>query len=199
MSVGSGILGPDVRFEDRLIPSLEEMERRITHWKGVGARVVLTSGSFDLIHLGHVKYLTRAKQLGDLLVVGVDSDAKIRGRKGPGRPMVPERERLELLAHQRPVDLLYLKDEDEPRWGLIKAVSPDVLVLSEDNKYSAAEQEELREYCGHVEVLERQASVTTSERIRQMHMHMGEQLGPELGRAIQDQLPELIDDILTRR
>jgi len=199
MSVGSGILGPDVRFEDRLIPSLEEMERRITHWKGVGARVVLTSGSFDLIHLGHVKYLTRAKQLGDLLVVGVDSDAKIRGRKGPGRPMVPERERLELLAHQRPVDLLYLKDEDEPRWGLIKAVSPDVLVLSEDNKYSAAEQEELREYCGQIEVLERQASVTTSERIRQMHMHMGEQLGPELGRAIQDQLPELIDDILTRR
>ena len=199
MSVGSGILGPDVRFEDRLIPSLEEMERRITHWKGVGARVVLTSGSFDLIHLGHVKYLTRAKQLGDLLVVGVDSDAKIRGRKGPGRPMVPERERLELLAHQRPVDLLYLKDETEPRWGLIKAVSPDVLVLSEDNKYSAAEQEELREYCGQIEVLERQASVTTSERIRQMHMHMGEQLGPELGRAIQDQLPELIDDILTRR
>jgi D-beta-D-heptose 7-phosphate kinase/D-beta-D-heptose 1-phosphate adenosyltransferase len=113
--------------------------------------------------------------------------------------MVPERERLELLAHQRPVDLLYLKDENEPRWGLIKAVSPDVLVLSEDNKYSAAEQEELREYCGHVEILERQASVTTSERIRQMHMHMGEQLGPELGRAIQEQLPDLIDGILTRR
>jgi D-beta-D-heptose 7-phosphate kinase/D-beta-D-heptose 1-phosphate adenosyltransferase len=199
MSVGSGILGPDVRFEDRLIPSLEEMERRITHWKGVGARVVLTSGSFDLIHLGHVKYLTRAKQLGDLLVVGVDSDEKIRGRKGPGRPMVPERERLELLAHQRPVDLLYLKDSSEPRWGLIKAVSPDVLVLSEDSKYSEAEQRELREFCGGIEVLERQASVTTSERIRQMHMHMGEQLGPELGRAIQDQLPELIDGILTRR
>jgi D-glycero-beta-D-manno-heptose 1-phosphate adenylyltransferase len=113
--------------------------------------------------------------------------------------MVPERERLELPAHQRPVDLLYLKDENEPRWGLIKAVSPDVLVLSEDNKYSAAEQQELREHCAHIEVLERQASVTTSERIRQMHMHMGEQLGPELGRAIQDQLPDLIDGILTRR
>jgi bifunctional ADP-heptose synthase (sugar kinase/adenylyltransferase) len=75
MSVSSGILGPDARFEDRLIGSLEEMERKVAHWKGVGARVVLTSGSFDLIHLGHVKYLTRAKQLGDLLVVGVDSDA----------------------------------------------------------------------------------------------------------------------------
>jgi D-glycero-beta-D-manno-heptose 1-phosphate adenylyltransferase len=199
MSVGGGILGQGVSLEDRLISSLEEMERRITHWKGLGARVVLTSGSFDLIHLGHVKYLTRAKQLGDLLVVGVDSDDKIRRRKGPGRPMVPERERLELLAHQRPVDLLYLKDESEPRWGLIKAVSPAVLVVSEDSKYSDAELRELREFCGEVEVLERQASVTTSERIRQMHMHMGEQLGPELGRAIEEVLPGLIDGILTRR
>ena len=199
MSVGSGILGPDVRFEDRLIGSLEEMERKVAHLKGLDQRVVLTSGSFDLIHLGHVKYLTRAKQLGDVLVVGVDSDAKIRDRKGPGRPMVPERERLELLAHQRPVDLLYLKDENEPRWGLIKAVSPDVLVVSEDSKYSDAELRELREFCGEVEVLERQASVTTSERIRQMHMHMGEQLGPELGRAIEEVLPGLIDGILTRR
>jgi D-beta-D-heptose 7-phosphate kinase/D-beta-D-heptose 1-phosphate adenosyltransferase len=199
MPSSGAILGQDASFEDRLVPSLEEMERMATNLKGLGIRLVLTSGSFDLIHLGHVKYLTRAKQLGDRLIVGVDSDSKIRGRKGPGRPMVPERERLELLAHQRPVDLLYLKDENEPRWGLIKAVSPDVLVLSEDNKYSASEQEELREYCGHIEILERQASVTTSERIRQMHMHMGEQLGPELGRAIQDQLPDLIDGILTRR
>ena len=152
-------------------------------------RVVLTSGSFDLIHLGHVKYLTRAKELGDVLVVGVDSDAKIRRRKGEDRPMVPERERLEMLAHQRPVDLLYLKDEDEQRWGLIKAVSPDVLVLTEDHTYSAAEQEELREFCARIEVVERQASVTTSERIRQMYMHMGERLGPELGRAIRTSFP----------
>jgi len=199
MPASGAILGQDASFEDRLVPSLEVMERTAAHLRGLGVRLVLTSGSFDLIHLGHVKYLTRAKQLGDRLIVGVDSDAKIRRRKGPGRPMVPERERLELLAHQRPVDLLYLKDENEPRWGLIKAVSPDVLVVSEDSKYSDAELRELREFCGEVEVLERQASVTTSERIRQMHMHMGEQLGPELGRAIEEVLPGLIDGILTRR
>ena len=63
MAVTSGILSPDVNFEDRLIPSLEEMTRTVTHLKGLGYRVVLTSGSFDLIHLGHVKYLARAKQL----------------------------------------------------------------------------------------------------------------------------------------
>jgi rfaE bifunctional protein nucleotidyltransferase chain/domain len=190
----SGILSPEVNFEDRLIGSLAEMEQTVTHLKGLGYEVVLTSGSFDLIHLGHVKYLVRAKEFGGVLVVGVDSDAKIRSRKGEDRPMVPEQERLELLAHQRPVDLIYLKDDDDGRWDLIKAVRPHVLVVSEDNSYTDEEQRELLEYCERIEVLERQASVTTSERIRQMYMHMGERLGPELARV----LPGLIDRILRR-
>src|SRR5215210_599108 len=164
----SGILSPEVNFEDRLIGSLAEMEQTVMHLKGLGYRVVLTSGSFDLIHLGHVKYLVRAKEFGGVLVVGVDSDAKIRSRKGEDRPMVPEQERLELLAHQRPVDLIYLKDDDDGRWDLIKAVRPHVLVVSEDSSYTDEEQRELLEYCERIEVLERQASVTTSERIRQM-------------------------------
>lgn len=190
----SGILSPDVNFEDRLIGSLEEMTRTVTHLKGLGYPIVLTSGSFDLIHLGHVKYLQRAKEFGGVLVVGVDSDAKIRRRKGDDRPMVPQDERLELLAHQRPVDMIYLKGEDEERWGLIKAVQPDVLVLTEDHSYSPNDQRELLEFVGRIEVVPRQASVTTSERIRQMYMHMGERLGPKLAEV----LPGLIDGILRR-
>jgi D-beta-D-heptose 7-phosphate kinase/D-beta-D-heptose 1-phosphate adenosyltransferase len=190
----SGILSPDVNFEDRLIGSLEEMTRTVAHLKGLGYPIVLTSGSFDLIHLGHVKYLQRAKEFGGVLVVGVDSDAKIRRRKGDDRPMVPQDERLELLAHQRPVDMIYLKGEDEERWGLIKAVRPDVLVLTEDHSYSEVHQRELLEFVGRIEVVPRQASVTTSERIRQMYMHMGERLGPKLAEV----LPGLIDGILRR-
>lgn len=190
----TGILSAGVNFEHRMIRSLEELTRTISHLRGLGYRIVLTSGSFDLIHLGHVKYLAKAKELGDILVVGVDSDAKIRRRKGDDRPMVPQDERLELLAHQRPVDILFLKDSGEERWGLIKAVEPDVLVFSEDHGYSEAEQEALLEFCGRIEVLERQASVSTSERIRQMYMHMGDRLGPELAKA----LPGLIDSILKR-
>jgi rfaE bifunctional protein nucleotidyltransferase chain/domain len=195
MAIKSGILSPDVNFGERLISSLDEMTRTINHLKGLGLRVVLTSGSFDLIHLGHVKYLMRAKELGDVLVVGVDSDAKIRGRKGPDRPMVPEDERLEMLAHQRPVDMIFLKDVDEARWGLTRAVEPDVLVLTEEHGYSEQEQAQLREICGELAVIERQASVTTSERIRQMYMHMGERLGPKLAEV----LPGLIDSILKQR
>ena len=189
------ILGPGVNFEKRLIPTLEEMARVVSHLRGLNQQIVLTSGSFDLIHLGHVKYLARAKELGDVLVVGVDSDAKIKARKGPDRPMVPEAERLELLAHQRPVDYIFLKPLDEPRWALIKAVRPDVLVLTADHSYTDQDLKGLKEYVGRVEVLERQAAVTTSERIRQMYMHLGERLGPELARI----LPDLIDKIAKSR
>jgi len=192
---GGGILGSGPNFGDRLVGSLAEMTKTVEHLRGLGYTIVLTSGSFDLIHLGHVKYLARAKELGGILVVGVDSDAKIRRRKGDDRPMVPEGERLELLAHQRPVDLIYLKDDNDPKWALIKAVSPEVLVLTADHSYSDEELEGLLEFCGQVEVLPRQAAVTTSERIRQIYMRLGDKLGP----ALADVLPGLIDNILKRR
>jgi D-glycero-beta-D-manno-heptose 1-phosphate adenylyltransferase len=108
--------------------------------------------------------------------------------------MVPEGERLEMLAYQRPVDLIFLKDEGEARWALIEAVQPDVLVLTADHSYGREELEALRELCGQIEVIERQTSVTTSERIRQMYMNLGERLGPKLAEV----LPGLIDGILKR-
>jgi rfaE bifunctional protein nucleotidyltransferase chain/domain len=194
MAVTRGILSPQANFEARLCRSLDEVADTVNHLRGLDYEVALTSGSFDLIHLGHVKYLARAKEFCDILVVGVDSDAKIRRRKGDDRPMVPEEERLEMLAYQRPVDVIYLKEDDEPRWGLIKAVRPEVLVLTADHSYSAEDIDALMEYCGRIEVVERQASVTTSERIRQMYMHLGERLGPKLAEV----LPGLIDSILKR-
>jgi D-beta-D-heptose 7-phosphate kinase/D-beta-D-heptose 1-phosphate adenosyltransferase len=194
MAITSGIFSSDVKYEERLTPSLQTLGDLARHLKGIGLRIVLTSGSFDLVHLGHVKYLAKAKELGDVLVVGVDGDAKIRARKGPDRPMVPQDERLEMLAHQRPVDLIYLKRDDEQRWALIETVRPDVLVLSTDHSYSDADLEQLGELCGEVRVLERQAAVTTSERIRQLYMHLGEQLGPRLAEV----LPDLIETILKR-
>ena len=108
--------------------------------------------------------------------------------------MVPEGERLELLAHQRPVDLIFLKGDGEARWALIKAVEPDVLVLTADHSYGEEDLSALGELCGKIEVIERQTSVTTSERIRQMYMHLGERLGPKLAEV----LPGLIDSILKR-
>ena len=194
VAVATRILSPEANFDARLVESLDELTRLVTHLKGLEMRIGVTSGSFDLIHLGHVKYLARAKELCDVLIVGVDSDAKIQRRKGPDRPMVPQQERLEMLAYQRPVDLIYLKEEGDERWALIKAAEPDVLVLTEDHSYSEGDLTELGEMCGSIEVVPRQASVTTSERIRQMYMHMGERLGPKLAEV----LPGLIDSLLKR-
>src|ERR687883_1335665 len=76
-----------------------------------GARIVLANGCFDILHVGHVRYLEGAKALGDLLVVGVNSDAQVRAQKGEGRPFVPERERAEVVAAVRAVDFVTIFQE----------------------------------------------------------------------------------------
>ncbi|HVE80585.1 MAG TPA: adenylyltransferase/cytidyltransferase family protein [Candidatus Dormibacteraeota bacterium] len=191
MAITSGIFGDEANFSDRYITELGDLCQLVEHLKGIGLKIVLTSGSFDLIHLGHLKYLELAKNMGDVLIVGVDGDEKIRRRKGPDRPMVPQDERLETLAYQRPVDILYVKGADDERWSLISTVQPDVLVLSNDHGYKPGEMKALKKFCGEIAVMERQSTTTTSERIRQMFMHLGEKLGPQLAEI----LPQLIDDI----
>lgn len=97
-------------------------------------KVVFTNGCFDLIHPGHVRYLRAARALGDLLVVGVNSDASVRRlEKGPDRPLVPERDRAEVLAALEMVDYVSIFDEDTPH-ALISALQPDVLVKGGDWK-----------------------------------------------------------------
>lgn len=188
MPISTGIFSSEANFDDRLITDLEELKKRVGHLKGIGLKVVLTSGSFDLVHLGHVKYLEEAKKQGDVLIVGVDSDEKIRQRKGPDRPMVGQDERTHMLAYQRPVDVIVLKDVSHPKWALIKTVVPDVLVLSEDHGYSDADLKQMEKYCGEIVVLERQWTTTTSERIRTMHMNLADRLGEEI--------PRVVDEIL---
>jgi rfaE bifunctional protein nucleotidyltransferase chain/domain len=92
---------------------------------------VFTNGVFDLLHPGHVRYLTDARALGDALIVGVNSDRSVRANKGPARPITPEVERAELLASLRSVDAVTVFDEDTPH-ALITAVQPDVLVKGAD-------------------------------------------------------------------
>jgi D-beta-D-heptose 7-phosphate kinase/D-beta-D-heptose 1-phosphate adenosyltransferase len=96
-----------------------------------GGRVVFTNGVFDLLHPGHVRYLSDARALGDALIVGVNSDRSVRANKGSARPITPEVERAELLASLRSVDAVTVFDEDTPH-ALITAVQPDVLVKGAD-------------------------------------------------------------------
>lgn len=96
-----------------------------------GRKVVFTNGCFDLLHVGHVRYLQAARRLGDALVVGVNSDASVRRIKGPGRPLTPQRERAEILAALACVDLVAIFGAATPL-QLIRAVEPDILVKGGD-------------------------------------------------------------------
>src|SRR5437016_11170626 len=96
-----------------------------------GRRVVFTNGCFDLLHPGHIETLEKARNLGDLLVVGVNSDRSVREMKGEGRPILPEQERAEILAALECVDGVVIFDEPTPR-EIIAALLPDVLVKGGD-------------------------------------------------------------------
>jgi D-beta-D-heptose 7-phosphate kinase/D-beta-D-heptose 1-phosphate adenosyltransferase len=110
---------------------LHEAILRFGREKRNGRRVVFANGCFDLLHPGHVETLEKARALGDVLIVGVNSDRSVREMKGSGRPIVPEQERAEVLAALQCVDAVVIFDELTPR-GIITALLPDVLVKGGD-------------------------------------------------------------------
>ena len=104
---------------------IEEAARQAAEWRGRGRRVVLANGCFDLLHVGHVRYLSAARGLGDALIVGLNSDASVRRLKGPGRPVMPADERAELIGALAAVDLVVVFDDDSAE-ALIARLRPDV-------------------------------------------------------------------------
>jgi len=109
----------------------EGLKEKVRALKKGGKKIVFTNGCFDLIHIGHVRYLEAARAEGDVLVVGVNSDSSVRRIKGPGRPIVPEDQRAEVLAALACVDFVTLFDEPDPL-VTIRLVMPDVLVKGAD-------------------------------------------------------------------
>ena len=143
---------------------LENVKKARENGKTIG----LVQGSWDLFHIGHLNYLLKAKELCDFLVVAMDSDEKIKKRKGPSRPVIPEDERYEFLK-LLPIgkDGIIIKPADEPKWSLIKTIRPDVLIAIKEN-YTDEEINELQNYCGNVAILPRQANTSTSDKIRKI-------------------------------
>jgi D-beta-D-heptose 7-phosphate kinase/D-beta-D-heptose 1-phosphate adenosyltransferase len=111
--------------------TLDEAAAFVAAAKHTGKRVVFTNGVFDLLHPGHVRYLTTARSLGDVLIVGVNSDRSVRGNKGPSRPIIPEQERAEVLEALSVVDAAVIFDDPTPQ-AIIDRLKPDVLVKGAD-------------------------------------------------------------------
>lgn len=113
--------------------SLSELQQKIEDWKGVGKTIVFTNGCFDILHAGHIASLSEAAMQGDILIVGLNGDASVKGLKGEGRPINNEAARAVVMASLEVVDGVILFSEVTPR-NLIIALKPDVLVKGGDYK-----------------------------------------------------------------
>lgn len=132
--------------------SFEAVVRAVGEARAKGQTVALANGVFDLFHVGHLRYLEGAKALADLLVVAVNSDASTRANKGPGRPVIPEAERAEIVAALACVDLAFIFEEPDVR-GILRALKPDVHVKGTDyTPQTIPERAEVEAYGGRVAI-----------------------------------------------
>lgn len=132
--------------------------------------MVFTNGCYDVLHPGHIRLLEQARSLGDLLVVGLNTDAGVRRSKGPSRPVTPEQERAETLLALEAVDAVVLFDEDTPR-GLIAALLPDILVKGADWSHFIAGREEVEAAGGRVLTVELEPGYSTTAALEELLTH----------------------------
>ncbi|MEA2112627.1 MAG: adenylyltransferase/cytidyltransferase family protein [Patescibacteria group bacterium] len=185
------IFGNGVDFSSRFVSDYEKLSEMADDWKKQGVKVVLTSGSFDLLHIGHAQYLTEAKKRGDILVVGIDDDEKTKARKGSNRPVVPENERFRMLAYLRPVDVIVPKGLGQPSLHLLKTVRPDVLIISETTNHSDKRIKNMEWFCGEIKMLPPQATTSTSAKIRKLFTQGVSDFAEKATKAINGLLREM--------
>lgn len=168
------IFNPDRkdRNDDRrkIIANIDKLAKVINGMQELGFKVVTTIGTWDLLHIGHVRYLRKAKSHGDILVVGVDTDRVAKIYKGDLRPIIPEEERVEMVSYQGCVDFVARIDDvsEDGKWqyGLLKALRPDIYVAVEDS-YPEEQLVEIKELCTSLVVLPRQAENTSTSKMIQ--------------------------------
>jgi D-glycero-beta-D-manno-heptose 1-phosphate adenylyltransferase len=147
---------------------LKRVEARelVEQWRRAGERIVLGNGNFDLLHVGHVRYLRGAKELGGKLIVAINSDESVRALKGDGRPVMPAEERAEIVAALEDVDAVVIFSELDVR-ALIRELRPDIQAKGTDYTVeSVPERDTLAEYGGRVAIVGDAKDHSTSEIIR---------------------------------
>jgi rfaE bifunctional protein nucleotidyltransferase chain/domain len=125
----------------------DELRQRVAEWRRAGERITLTNGCFDLLHVGHVRYLHAAKKLGGRLVVAINSDESVRALKGPGRPLMPAAERAEILAALADVDAVVIFPEPDVR-ALIREIRPDIHAKGTDYTADTVPERDVVLECG---------------------------------------------------
>jgi len=139
--------------ETNKVLTREQLRDRVNAWRNAGESITLANGCFDLLHVGHVRYLHAAKQLGGKLIVAVNADDSVRALKGEGRPIMPDSERAEILCALADVDAVVIFPEKDVR-PLIRELRPDIQAKGSDYTVdSVPEADVVREYGGRVEIV----------------------------------------------
>ena len=129
------------------ILSRERLKQRVAEWRRAGESIALANGCFDLLHVGHIRYLHAAKQLGGRLVVAINSDESVRALKGEGRPLMPAEERAEILAALADVDAVVIFSERDVR-ALVREIRPDVHAKGTDYTADTVPERDVVIQCG---------------------------------------------------
>jgi D-glycero-beta-D-manno-heptose 1-phosphate adenylyltransferase len=153
----------------KIIKKYSKLKEVVEANRTLGKKIVCTIGSWDMLHIGHMRYLNRSKEEGDILIVGADSDRGIKlYKKSDLRPIIPEDERMEMLAYQDCIDYVTLVDDVDAKgvweYELLELIKPDVFVAVTDS-YPAKQIKEIKKYAKKVLQLPRQAEKTSSTKI----------------------------------
>ncbi|HYL96526.1 MAG TPA: adenylyltransferase/cytidyltransferase family protein [Terriglobales bacterium] len=150
------------------IVNRQALQQRVAEWRHRGETIVLANGCFDLLHVGHIRYLHAAKALGGRLVVAINSDFSARQLKGDGRPLMPEQERAEIIAALADVDAVVIFSEPDVR-ALVREIRPDVQAKGTDyTAESVPERDAVQECGGRVEIVGDPKDHSSSEMLRAM-------------------------------
>jgi len=154
------VLNP-VRSRSPSLYSRQDLVAARAEWKRAGKTVVFTNGCYDVLHPGHIRLLEKARSLGDILILALNTDASVQRLKGPNRPLISETERAELASALAAVDAVTFFDEDTPR-ELIAAVLPDILIKGADWAHFIAGREEVEAAGGQVLALPLEPGYSTT-------------------------------------
>jgi D-glycero-beta-D-manno-heptose 1-phosphate adenylyltransferase len=188
-------------FEDRFVPEHKDLTNLINALRSMDCIIGLTIGVWDLIHIGHAKYIAEGKKAAAklypdinhvIMIVGVDTDELTKQRKGPDRPIVPQDERIAMLGHLRAVDVITLQYEIDQLYGL---VCPDVQIVSTSTKDLPPDLEKVRCHCGNLVNLPPQAETSTTARVRRLTLDGAANVLLKVEKGLTATLKEVRDEL----
>ena len=157
-------------FIPQVFSSPQEIQDHFSSLRAQGKKLVTTNGCFDILHTGHVRYLIEAKSLGDILVVGINSDDSVRKLKGPTRPLQGESDRVMLIGSLRMVDAAFIFREDDPR-PFLEVLKPDIHVKGGDYGADLLEREVVERFGGCVKIVSLVQGYSTTSLVKKIRTH----------------------------